>query len=507
MTDEGQPTDNASQADDAAAPATSPAPRSKLKTCCLGSLGIVVALVLLFVILNLTASPGLDAKLEEVKADIQTRRTADAEARSSFLGDTVEGNAVHDYNGIEWVFAGGDTEQMRMSWRTTEPVLPEGARELATSLADTEYSLTVQSNMLAHMEKGEELTPEAQAQFEAYRPLIAYVQQGLRKDHCDWEFQYERHVRAPIPNLLDVRNVANLLAFEAFTAEDSSDAVERALEIVAFGDDMCTQPTLIGLMIGIAVKSIGFESLERTLRTRADLGVTDYQRVLDVLTRAPRTLVRPAMELEKLGFRACILEMTGRPLSDDPYTGNFFDVFAMGSQLSDESGSVGTPLVGDWLLSRELEGYDSYMTQLIDICDKPLQERQALADALVDDLTGSGHIIAQVAIPNLYEAGKVVDEVNLIQDLVRMLAAAHLHRLETGTFPSELADIQARLGAPTNDPFSADGNPLSLTLEEGRLRCYSVYENGTDEGGVNPNEDHRDETADLVFSTEVPEAR
>lgn len=470
--------------------------RSKLKGCCLGGVALIGVLLVAMVGANVSASKALDARLEEARQHIAAQHAAQDAPRPLLLGEPVEGNAVRDYEAIEWVIRTASGDQLRRSWQAAKPALPPGAEELAEQLKGKKYDHALAGELWKHVDGGPAPSAAALAQFEAFRPLTRFLRDGVRRSHCDWDTELEKGAMCEIADLVAMRTAANLLAYEAHLAGSADEAARMGLDLVQFGDDLGRGATLIHAMIAVAVRGLGLRSLEHTL-SRPDLDADAARLVLTTLGRAGRFDGRAAMASERTGFRVTILAMTGRSLTGDP------------ADLRDEwSVGPGAALVASqgWWVSRELRVYDDFMERTVAAMELPYAGRGAASEALNAELERSWSIFAKLAVPNFVEAQASIDEVHVLTDVVRVLAAARLARLEEGAYPATIELLAPRLGgsAPA-DPFAPSGGPLRYAVEGAEVRCWSVYRNGSDEGGKHRAEALRKEDGDLVLVARAPE--
>lgn len=190
-----------------------------------------------------------------------------------------------------------------------------------------------------------------------------------------------------------------------------------------------------------------------------------------------------AFDADRLAVRVELARVTGRGFGEA--RGPLRDVRALGPVF----------------FEREWSGYEAYMARCRAATLLPAAERQASFESILKDLRRSWLYMAQVALPNLAGSGDHADGMRAFLALTRLLAAAHLHRLETGEFPAEGAALARFLGgALPADPFEPGGAPLAYRLEGGEVRCWSVGRNLLDDGG----EGRWSKPKDLVLITSLP---
>lgn len=137
----------------------------------------------------------------------------------------------------------------------------------------------------------------------------------------------------------------------------------------------------------------------------------------------------------------------------------------------------------DWFLDRELQGYGSFIGRFAAAANLPLGQREAAEQAVLTDLEESWYVIARIVIPNVVEVRRSIDRATVTWNAARVLAAAQLHRLERGALPAGLPVLAPTLGELPVDPFDPTGANLRLVVRSDELRCYSIGEDGVDDGG------------------------
>lgn len=469
------------------------APSSAPRNCALGCLGLLV----LVAVAGGVASSAAQRRLEGRRAAAAERVVALGEElaapRTPLLqgegAESDESNALVDYNGLQWVMSHGDVNKVQSAWRQRRPTLPEDVEAVIAQLkGPTDFDYARARGLDEHLDPrvGSPLAPEARAEFERFLPATRYVRAGVTRGRCDWETRWELGMGVETPNLLQLRVAANALAYEA-TTQEPREALETGLVIVAFGDDVERQGTLIGAMISIAVRAIGCRSLAHTMG-RAGLEERDCQRVLDVLARQRWASASELCAREALCGEIAILSLGGRPLE------------VGGEAEFGQDVSQGLGLLGSLSLfqEREVEAYADFMERAGKICALPKVERSAAWDRLEQDVAGSSYIFSQLAVPNIRLICVNVSESHALSDATRALAAAHLLRLREGAFPAQLSALTLLLGSLPEDPHRP-GQPLTYRLEGELLTIYSLGENATDEGGAKGSDDRG-------FATRVPRA-
>jgi hypothetical protein len=455
------------------------------KTCGLSCLGILILSMVVIGVMSANASARLDARFLEASKEVTELQAAADVRRGTVLGAPAnDENAVVDYNGLEWVLTSGKGGNRRNSWEKQAPVLPDDIDFMVkrTNPDGEEIDLILPSALLVGIDPDCSVkdTPQerarrkkAEALFKRLRPALRYVRDGLKRGKCDWETQWERGMRFELPNLLAMRTVGNLMAYEA-SLQPPSEAVETGLQIVAFGEDNARQGTLIGGMIGIAVSAIGFKSLAHTLG-RPGCTASDYRRVITALEGYRGPPADALLAGERLAGVITGLELSGRPLE------------AAGSEeVGYDAGTTEKALFRFSMFHvREMEGYEYFLQREIEISRMPREQRQVAREELEKELEDSWYLVAKIAIPNLSAAQDNVIEAEALARIVRVLAAAHLVRLQDGAFPNSIQGVAQVLGKGIEDPCATTpGAPLSYSFEGGKVYCWAVGEDKISDGGA-----------------------
>jgi hypothetical protein len=451
----------------------------------MGCAGVLVLLVGGLAGARAWAGSRLDARAASLQADIQ-RFEAGPIARPPRGAAPVEGNAVDEYRAIEWILAPGDRS-------TPWPGMATPGLERDHPKAHGVDLGKVLGQGQDAVRQGEPLPAATLDALRTYAPVIEHVRAGLRRTQVDWGLRLEDGVEAELPNLAAAREAALLVALDAETLPDDAAAVRDALDAVAFGDDVARQGTLIAAMVGLAVRRIGLEELERLMRGRT-LPAATY---LDVVTTLGELgdgadLAR-SLEAERLGMEATLASLGGRSLS----TGR-----------PPQPQPLVQRLLGPLFFEREWRTYDDAFGRLVQAVALPAGKRGPAVDAITSQLQASSSTVAAIAIPDLGHARDHLDEVIALARATRVVAAAHLVRLETGAFPADAAPLAAKLGgALPTDPFRPDGGPLSYALRGDEVRCWSIGPDGTDQGGKGGYGLKEPERPDDVVVTRAPPSR
>ena len=122
----------------------------------------------------------------------------------------------------------------------------------------------------------------------------------------------------------------------------------------------------------------------------------------------------------------------------------------------------------------------------------PRFERKAKLRQLDEELEGARSLVAGLGRPSWSMVQDNLWGGRMVLQSARVLAAAHIYRIERGRFPDELGQLDPILGGVPQDLLG--GGPLRFSYDEatGGLRCYSVGENGRDDWGSASQRQHDD---------------
>lgn len=426
------------------------------------------------------ASRSLEARRAALREEIAALRARAAEPRPGLLGSGAEGNAAVDYNGVRVALAGGLAGTPE-DWRDREPELPAALQGVLEEIGPGPAL-----NVLAFGDApnwgraplGSLKRAALLAEFERFRPALRLLRAGLRRGRCDWGTPWEEGLAAT-PSFLFGRSSANLLAYEA-SLQPAAAALETGFEILAFAEDLERDQTLLGGMIGLAVRMIGYRSLGHTMG-RSGLNASDYQRVLDVLEGQRWRDLADLLRGEAAVGQVTILSLTWRGLGDS------------GSQV-ELPAEVSTPwerklLLLDFFRDLELAAHGARLERAVALESLPQVERRAAYRAFQDELEAQASGLGRSLLPDVGALSLHLQEIQLHSQGTRALAAAHLVRLETGAFPARLEDLASRLGTLPVDPF-LDGQTLArYRLDGDSLLIYHVGRNLRDDLGALESDD------------------
>lgn len=430
--------------DETPAQADSPRP-SRGKRALSALAGVLVLGLGAFLIANARADGALDARFVRLQEQLAERQSWEEARRSTVLGQPDNDlDAVPYYRGVEWL----------MGQRSEKPARPDAElpEDMAAVVAAAEpvggFDSSTSGVLVREVRWGpgpaEEVDPEtlasAKAAYDKAKSALRYVRRALRCGKANWKSQWGEGPYMEWPEFSNHRNAANFMVYEA-TLQDPQSAIQTGLEVVAYGQDLGRHGSPLGVMTGVAISNLGFCSLRQTLG-RAGVTAEDCRRVVAALeTYAPASQEELlAMKVFQTNLEG--LEWSGRSL--EPQAG----VSRVAARLVGEG--IFLPNL-DLICEREIARHERYLRLGLGY-----PERSKALGLVVKDPDTS--------------AWKTLKGSLAYARMARVVAAAHLYRLEHGTFPQRIAD----LGLPeeaTQDPLGAEGELLGYRVEEGTLFC------------------------------------
>ena len=465
-----------------AAPLSAPGPNHRLRhgiRC--GCLGVLLLLPAWGLAAYHRAGRLLDREHQRVSAEVAERRAALAAERPPVFGEPRPGNAADDYVAAFYLLSAGDPSARSPRWQEDPPLVPASAVAIAQQLEGCKpVDALMSSEIYAHLDTGAPIKSTTLAVIASYRPALRFVREGAHRERCSWDFPWQDGWNADVPNLIDVRTLGGLLALEAEQDSDPRRALRGGLELLGFARDLGRHPSLISRMIGVALSQAGVRSLCQTYG-RPGLEREDYELAARALARLAPNPTDEAFVNERLLTRINLLADSGRPLQSGVH--------------SSLGGLYQFDLVAAWELAN-LERIDRRTRALL---SGPRGPRLAGFRQLEREVEGAPSLLLEVYRANWSEAQDHIWEERAALDAARVLAAAHLYRLEQGRFPASSEALVPRLGQVPRDRFGEGPLRLILDPQTGELCCYSVGRNGVDEGGS-----RRGDADDLAARTSAP---
>jgi hypothetical protein len=318
------------------------------------------------------------------------------------------------------------------------------------------------------LKPGQALSAEAAGFVDEHRAQIAAVRDATHCTRCDWEFEWEKGVAAPLPPLLSVRFLAQLTiaeGYERLAAGDAAGAAERFADVLRFGSDFHAGPLIMQMIsivveekaIGAIADAIAFGSFPAPVRAQLAAEVAKLE------TSGSRARLADSMRVERLQLERLILSGVG-----DNLTGVDADAAAF----------EGLRIFGNRSFALLLPDMDAFLRDVEEACqitDRAEWDKQAAA--ILSRVEASRNPFVRVATPNAAAAVAFQDRLMARIRLCQTALALEDERGAGGTFPAEPELLVDPCASPAK---------LHYKLAEDRkgYKLWSVGENGKDDGGI-----------------------
>ena len=305
------------------------------------------------------------------------------------------------------------------------------------------------------------------------------LREAAKNPDIRYDLDLYKGLSAPIPDFLQLADLARLLQLEAFVAAEDGDsgrATEAIVAALAMDRPMREAPILIMQRFRQTLRSMACATIRRVL-TMAAFSDQQLARLQVALaeTNDPETLTNAL-----IGERASGLAMFNQP-----------------------AGSLANGLVFTIMTVRgDGERYFRYMSEAIDASRRPVPEALDIMERIGGELSSRSWFIVglpEIVIPNLLRI-----EAQAASDDAFMLAAQSAVALErfrnsNGHPPERIQELApALLSAVPLDPF--DSQPLRYRSDDRGYTFYSIGENRVDDGG----EEGPGSNLDVVFQVTYP---
>ncbi len=278
------------------------------------------------------------------------------------------------------------------------------------------------------------------------------------------------------------RQVASLLSYDVTLAAQEGrpdDAVRSCEAILAAGHAIEEQPSLIGLLVRIAVRTVAIRRLERALaQGEPSTGVLEeVQRLLEQEEAEPGALaaLRGERALHDRWFEGM---QAGRVKTPVLYAPTRWGSFRIGGTTLDAI--LARFRVGN--LANARAAMLEWMTELVEAAKLPEAEQSARFAELAASVDGRHHLIKLMAptidrvILNAWKRDRAT-----LRALI-VAVAAERYRRERQAWPARIEELVPKyLTAVPRDPY--DGKPLRLARKADGIVIYAVGQDLRDNGG------------------------
>ena len=273
-----------------------------------------------------------------------------------------------------------------------------------------------------------------------------------------WMTNYPTLVETFLPNLLAVRNFANLLAMDASVKWRNGD-VDGALEncgvIIQLGRHIADQPLLISQMIAVALGGIAVQSIA-AMGINADYSDATIANIDPLLANAfEQDLIAKSLRGELFGIWQIFREM-------DRLDSNVWERARYNDGIWAWAWFYGLPVFDAWRAYDEMT-YLRIMEPAIEQSMLPYYEQTGVPEAHALDWRTP---ISSEAIPNLLRCNLQTTDMHAQFSLARIALALTRYKRDTGAYPETLeALVPTYLAEIPEDPFSGNRMPYRVGPE------------------------------------------
>lgn len=284
---------------------------------------------------------------------------------------------------------------------------------------------------------------------------------------------------ALFPEFAQLRGLARVVVADAADKAQQGKISASANELLALmemGNDVSTGPSMIGYLVGVAVKSIAARPLMDLLNA-PKITARDYRQIAKELGRInfERPTLRQALESEYHFCRGSVLEILN------------YDSKRLNEVMTgDSESSSGTKLSAAYLAipgmkSRTVRNFDKAWQAMLANCDKPYAEAMQFD---VRKHVPKNDIINRMLLPAFNGVrAKDAQDAAVIRGLM-LVAALQAYRLEHGNCPATLQDLvdKGYISRVPFDPY-ANNQAFKYTRRTDGYLLYSIGADMTDDGG------------------------
>lgn len=323
---------------------------------------------------------------------------------------------------------------------------------------------------------------------------LAILNRAASRDVCRFARDWTRPSYAmPLPEIQALRQAAQLVVVAArrhSLAGERSLALEQISVLRAFARHAASEPLLISVLVGQATDTLAYQTLAELL---PQLTAEDSEALAAFRLPPPDTSLQAAFLGEEAFGLSAYADLAAGVTNTLTSLGNTGKPAA--ALLSGRQSPLGS-LFRAFLLPGDLAGYRRFMHAHQQLAAEPRswQAMQEQVRTLHNDLNQQcPGIVCGLLLPALDQVHQQTFETAAQYAAASILVAATRQRLDTGSLPASLTDIDPGwLPLPPTDPFTgttlSDQAPLHYRSDEDGLWVWSVGPNGVDYGGPAPKE-------------------
>jgi len=342
-------------------------------------------------------------------------------------------------------------------------------------------------------EMSKKLEPQGQLSARQTTALRAEIQRARAALTEIYKVADKAHGRCPIlygkdgistltPHTQEARELAELLAYDSMLRAQDKDldgAVNACKCILHCGRAIGDEPTLISMLVRIALHRVALEKLARTLAQgeAKQSSLASLQRLLDEDAAEPLFLV--GARGQRAEEDACLAAIQNGDLHLQSVQG--LAKSAMGNDKADDALYELRLRISPGAVQSDRAALLHFNNQLVEIAKRPRVDQLASlkeAQARVKDLPRISGLLTP-SWPKLYEAFR--RDAALLRCGYVMLAVER-YRITQRDWPAQLTDlVPTHLSSVPADPY--DGTPLRFRRSKDGVVIYSIGADEQDNGG------------------------
>lgn len=313
-------------------------------------------------------------------------------------------------------------------------------------------------------------------------PILILLRQASEKPGCHFGREYGRlSSDLLLPELIDLRNAARLLALDARYRADQGDVQTAMADINAMftiAEHVGGEPFLISTLVAIAIDAIATETLQEVLASKGKLEgdgritAEQLQAIdLDGSLSFGRLFVR-ALRAEEAGALNAFHQFScGDPeawglLGDAAPTPPMHSIYRM------------------FMATDDVASYRKLMSRIAQNAAKPYCEaKQEWDDFETDFYSEPRGLFTSMFMPTMSLAAQAMAHGDARHRTARIALAAARYRAEQGTLPETLDELVPNyIPILPRDPF--DGKPIRYRNTVDGALIYSIGPDGKDDHGT-----------------------
>lgn len=340
----------------------------------------------------------------------------------------------------------------------------------------------------------------------ALQPMIELAIEGSMKPSCDFGRDWSQGFDLTFAEYADLKGVVKLMAADAVLDAKSGNyrrAREKFAACFRISDGIAEEPTVIAMLVAIALDAITFRRFEQAASMASDsaAGLAELEQTL-TMNRRPKSLEWA------FGGEIVLSRISLRKLKTPQ------DLLARINPVDAGDAAVQPTGAGsEAAIARAPRAYfskasEARMLEYWRIAWQSIKKGDLIASGReIDELAqefalrkNPTYAVPAIIVPDFSSIGNSIVKNNTLLLLARAQIDLLQHKLRTGRFPAKLSDLQA---AP-KDPFS--GKMLVYRPTKSGFKLYSVGPDGIDDGGTRTRQPNTG-NSDLVVEHPFDDSR